>query len=160
MRATFPTLSDEMTDSGPASAHLGGSIPIFRIRNLEASISYYVEQLGFKVDWRTDGFASVSRDRASIMLCEGGQGHSGTWIWIGASDVDALYEELGQRGAKLRQPPTNYPWGSRECHIIDPDDHVIRFGADLKPGEPMGEWLDSEGRRWMPTADGGWSQSE
>ncbi|HMI58717.1 MAG TPA: hypothetical protein VK511_11740, partial [Gemmatimonadaceae bacterium] len=60
----------------------------------------------------------------------------------------------------LRFPPTNYPWGSRECQVSDPDGHVLRFGADLKTGEPMGAWMDGEGRKWMPKADGGWQAAE
>jgi hypothetical protein len=74
--------------------------------------------------------------------------------------VDALYEELRSRGALLRHPPTNYPWGSRECQISDPDGHVLRIAADLRPGEPMGEWLDGQGRRWLPLPDGGWRAGE
>ena len=135
-----------MTEIDRSAQHLGGAIPIFRVSNLEESISYYLDRLGFSVQWRTEGYASVTRDRTSIMLCEGGQGHSGTWIWIPARDVDALYEEFRQRGAKLRHPPTNHPWGSRECHVTDPDDHVLRFGADLKAGEPFGEFPPEEGR--------------
>jgi hypothetical protein len=90
------------------------------------------------------------------MLCQGDQGHAGTWLWISASDVDAPYAEFEKRGARLRHAPTNYPWGSRECQIMDPDEHVLRFGADLRAGEQMGEWLDGAGRRWLPTPDGGW----
>jgi len=151
--------SVETTSSAPP-ATLGGVIPLLRVENLDASIAYYVEQLGFHLQWRENPTASVTRDRTSLMLCEGDQGKPGTWLWISTSDVDALYEELGGRGAHLRFPPTNYPWGSRECQVSDPDGHVLRFGADLKTGEPMGAWMDGEGRKWMPKADGGWQAAE
>jgi hypothetical protein len=141
------------SDSKPVT---GGAIPILRVESLELSITYYITQLGFGEEWRSDGVASVRRDRTSIMLCEGDQGQRGTWLWISVSDVDALYAELASRGARLRHPPTNYPWGSRECQINDLDDHVLRFGADLKDGEPMGVWLDGSGRRWLPQPGGGW----
>ncbi|HEV7992872.1 MAG TPA: hypothetical protein VGP25_13660 [Gemmatimonadaceae bacterium] len=45
-------------------------------------------------------------------------------------------------------------------HVTDPDGHVLRFGADLREGEPMGEWLDGSGRRWQPTVDGGWRSAD
>jgi uncharacterized glyoxalase superfamily protein PhnB len=125
---------------------LGGVVPILRIASLDTSIGYYVEQLGFALQWRFEPAASVKRDGASVMLVEGAQGHPGTWLWISTDDADALYAEFGRRGARLRHPPTNYPWGSRECQVTDPDGHVLRFGSDLRPGEPMGDWLDDEGQ--------------
>lgn len=139
---------------------LGGVIPILRVERLDTSVSYYLEHLGFSLQWRAGGMASVARDRTSLMLCEGDQGHAGTWVWIAATDVDALYAELRDRGARLRHAPANYPWGSRECQVTDPDGHVLRFGADLKPGEPLGEWIDGQGIRWLPQPDGQWRAIE
>ena len=141
-------------------ATTGGAIPILRVTSLETSVEYYQTQLGFSLEWQSGKVASVKRDRTSIMLSEGDQGQSGTWLWISASDVDALYAECESRGARLRHAPANYPWGSRECQISDPDGHVLRFGADLRAGEPMGEWLDGAGRRWLPLPGGGWESAE
>jgi hypothetical protein len=42
------------------------------------------------------------------MLSGLGQGHSGTWVWIGVNNADALREEFLAKGARLRHPPTNY----------------------------------------------------
>lgn len=147
-------------DAAWIRVNLGPAIPIFRVNNLDASVAYYVERLGFKIQWRDDPLASVGRDRTSIMLSEGDQGHSGTWVWIASDDVDELYNELSARGARLRHPPTNYPWGSRECQVTDPDGHVLRFGAESDAGDPLGEWLDGKGRRWMPQPDGTWRAVE
>jgi catechol 2,3-dioxygenase-like lactoylglutathione lyase family enzyme len=63
-------------------------IPILRVEDLEVSRRYYIEMLGFSLDWETVGMISVSRDHKSIMLCEGGQGQRGTWLWIGVDDAD------------------------------------------------------------------------
>jgi uncharacterized glyoxalase superfamily protein PhnB len=146
--------------SAMTHATLGGVVPILRVASLAKSIDYYVAQLGFELQWRGEGMASVGRDRTSVMLCEGDQGHAGTWLWIAANDVDALYAELKGRGARLRHEPANYPWGSRECQVLDLDGHVLRFGADLRDGEPMGVWVDGTGRRWQPTPSGGWQPAD
>ena len=146
--------------AAPSSTKLGAAVPIFRVEQLDLSITYYVEQLGFELQWRSGSVASVGRDRTSIMLSEGDQGASGTWVWIAASNVDELYAELHTRGAHLRHPPTNYPWGSRECQVMDLDGHVLRFGAESRPGEPFGEWMDGKGRRWIPQSDGSWCAGE
>ena len=154
-------MSDSLNSTRPAAqATIGGVIPILRVNDLDASIAYYLEKLGFHLQWRGGSVASVARDRTALMLAEGDQGKPGTWLWLSTSDVDALYAELSERGAILRNPPTNYPWESRECQISDPDGHVLRFGANLKANEPMGAWLDGDGRRWLHEPDGRWRAAE
>jgi len=49
----------------------------------------------------------VTRDGAGIYLSQGGQGHPGTWAWIGVEDVGQLYQEYQTSGAKLRGAPRN-----------------------------------------------------
>jgi len=109
-------------------------IPILRVESVAASIRFYVDVLGFKVDWggeHESTFASVSRDHRAIMLCEGDQGQPGTWIWIGVEDIEPLFAEYKTKGAKFREQPTNYPW-AYEMKIEDPDGHVLRFGSDSR----------------------------
>jgi len=131
-----------------------GVCPILRVKSLSASVDYYVKILGFKVDWGypDDGssfFASVSRGACHIFLSEGDQGNPGTWVWVGVQDADALLAEYQQTGAKIRHPPTNYPWAC-EMQVEDLDGNVLRFGSDSKKNEPFGEWLDMYGKCWPP----------
>ena len=143
---------------GPAPVHFEGTTPILRVADVAASIDHYVKVLGFKLDWGTEGyFASVSRGRSSIFLCQGDQGHPGTWVWIGVEDVDRLLEEYTQKGAKVRHPPTNYPWAC-EMQIEDLDGNVLRMGSEPKPGVPEGEWLDMNGVRWIKNPAGGYQR--
>lgn len=151
-------MADETT--GNDAVRVGGIVPILRVADFDASVRYYVDVLGFEADWHDGRFGSVSRGRTSLMLSEGAQGHAGTWVWIAVSDADALHAELLDRGATIRNPPTDYPWGSRELHVFDPDGHVLRFGAESRPGAPLGAWLDEEGVRWMPQPDGSWRRVE
>lgn len=107
-------------------------IPILNVKNLSESIRFYTDTLGFKVDWGgEDGstMASVSRDRCSIMLCEGSQGQPGTWIWIGVENISPLYEEYKKKGIHFFEEPTNYPW-AYEMRIADPNRHILRFGSE------------------------------
>jgi catechol 2,3-dioxygenase-like lactoylglutathione lyase family enzyme len=108
--------------------------PILRVNSLQVSIRFYVDVLGFRVNWGAeDGstFASVSRDGRSIMLAEGEQGQRGTWLWIGVEDIEPLFVDYKAKGVKFREPPTNYPW-AYEMKIEDPDGHVLRLGSDSK----------------------------
>lgn len=140
----------------------GGAIPILRVRDMAASVRYYTEVLGFKVDWGFPSedhsfFASVSRGRCHLFLSEGDQGHFGTWVWIDGKDVEPLHEELKAAGAKIRNPPTNYEW-ALEMQVEDPDGNVLRFGSDPKKDEPFGPWLDMDGVRWVKIEGGGYKK--
>jgi len=115
--------------------HFENSAPVFRVQNMQASLRFYVDSLGFKnAPWGGDDFTHVSRDRAGLYLCQGGQGRGGAWAWIGVKDVDQLHEEYKRRGVPIRMAPTNFSW-ALEMHVEDPDANVIRFGSDSKPGE-------------------------
>ena len=107
-------------------------VPILRVTSLAASLRYYVEVLGFRLDWGGEEnaeMASVSRDGHAIMLCQGSQGQPGTWIWIGVEDVDPLFAQFRSAGARFLQDPTNRPW-AYEMQLLDPDGHVLRFGSE------------------------------
>jgi catechol 2,3-dioxygenase-like lactoylglutathione lyase family enzyme len=134
--------------------------PILRVESLQTSLDYYVNVLGFKIDWQEPGImGSVSRGRSNIMLCEGDQGHPGAWVWIGVGDIEPLFQEYSAKGAKVRHPPTNYHW-AYEMQIEDPDGNVLRFGSDPKPDQPVGPWLDMRGVLWGKSPDGGWRRQQ
>ena len=141
--------------AGPASNTFDGATPIFCVKNVPVSVEYYVNVLGFKVDWQSGypgsapGFASVSRGRCHIFLCEQDQGNPGAWTWIGVTDTDSLEAEFRPKGAKIRNPPTNYPW-AYEMQVEDPDGNVLRFGAEPKKDQPFGLFRDMHGRLWPP----------
>lgn len=146
--------------SGNEVTALEGVTPILRVRSLPDSIDHYVNILGFKVDWQDPGIiASVSRGRCGIFLCEGDQGNPGSWLWIGVGDVESLFKEYTTKGAKVRHPPTNYPW-AYEMQIEDPDGNVLRFGSEPNPDQALGQWLDMRGGRWVKSSDGDWMRVE
>jgi predicted enzyme related to lactoylglutathione lyase len=121
-----------MKGNNPARVHFEGSQPILRVENMEASLRFYVDLLGFEnAIWGNDDFTSVTRDGAGLYLCRRDQGGGGAWVWIGVDDVERLHEECKARGLKVRLPPTNRPW-AREMLIEDPDSNVLRFGSEPK----------------------------
>jgi predicted lactoylglutathione lyase len=137
----------------------GGVTPILRVKDLAASVSYYVSALGFKVKWgfpeaQKSFFASITRGQCNLFLSEGDQGHPGSWVWIDGKDVDVLYQEFLATGAKIRNPPTNYEW-ALEMQVEDLDGNILRFGSDPRKDEPFGPWLDMNGDRWVRLEDGG-----
>lgn len=126
-----------MADINATKTNFENSTPILSVSDLVVSVNHYVEKLGFaSAGWGNDIFTSVTRDRAGLYLCQGGQGRPGTWVWIGVNDVAALYEEYRASGARILRPPQNYPWAF-EMHVEDPDGHVLRFGSGSKIDKPF-----------------------
>ncbi len=119
-----------MAATSPDRVRFEVSQPILRVENMQASLRFYVDALGFEnVSWGTDDFTSVSRDQAAIYLCRGDQGRGGAWVWIGVEDAEKLHQELLARGVTIRLPPTNYPW-ALEMQVEDPDGNVLRLGSE------------------------------
>jgi hypothetical protein len=117
--------------------------PILAVRNVGASIAYYMEKLNFTSWWgweQLPTFGGVRREGIEIFFCQDCQGNPGAWMSVWVDDVDALYEEFKERMAEIRQPPTKFPWGVREMNVGDPGGHRLRFSmATHQPddGRPL-----------------------
>jgi catechol 2,3-dioxygenase-like lactoylglutathione lyase family enzyme len=126
----------------------GSPMPVFRVRDVDASIAYYVERLGFQLRWRAGAaFACVSREQCSIFLTDDNQSQPRMWIWIGVQDVRSLHAQYVTSGAKVRNPPENFEW-ALEMQVEDLDGNVLRIGSDPETEKPLGVWRDADGIRW------------
>jgi catechol 2,3-dioxygenase-like lactoylglutathione lyase family enzyme len=123
-------------------------MPVFRVQNVEASVAYYVNALGFELRWGgSDGFACVARGKCSIFLTHDHQSQPRMWVWIGVQDVRALHSQYVASGAKIRNPPENFEW-ALEMQVEDLDGNVLRLGSDPEEGKPLGVFRDADGVRW------------
>jgi catechol 2,3-dioxygenase-like lactoylglutathione lyase family enzyme len=107
-----------------------GAVPILNVKNLAASIEYYVNKLGFEKKWEWPSFAAVGRGKVEIFLCQGGQGRPGVWVSIFMEDAMPLYDEYKKSGAIIKEPPMNFPWGMCEFLVEDLDGHIFRMGGE------------------------------
>jgi catechol 2,3-dioxygenase-like lactoylglutathione lyase family enzyme len=125
--------------------------PIFNVADVEASLRFYVEKLGFTIPWRFDEdgrafVAQVDRQGCSIIL-------SGKWtekigkglLFISlnvepptpAAEIvalDGLRAELEARGVAVKDGW----WGYRLLVIDDPDGNQLLFNYsnETAPSEP------------------------
>ena len=121
--------------------------PILNVSNMEESFAWF-EKLGWKKLWdwgEPPGFGGVGNGEVEIFLCLNGQGsrggpmpqdawesNGGTWVtwWLAlAADVDAAHQQALAQGVTVTWPPTDMPWGVRECHLRHPDGHTFRVSA-------------------------------
>lgn len=117
--------------------------PLLRVTDIERSIAFYRDQLGFDVvgDAKSDGrifWCRLKRGGASIMLQQAeaedgpaaGRGR-GVGFYFVCDDADAIYAELTGRGLKLK-PPTTADYGMRQVFVPEPDGYSICFESQIK----------------------------
>ena len=113
--------------------------PVFAVADPLAAAAYYANKLGFVIKGNpVKEYAIVSRDAHEIHFIDrhssdpisdsGDRG--GAYMLV--IDPDALYEELIQRGASIKYPPTDQSYGLRDFAIIDPYGYWVCFGTRLK----------------------------
>ena len=53
------------------------------------------------------------------------------FTYLHEDDVDALHAEFVRRGAIIRQPPVDRPWGMREMAVATPDGDRMMIGQKI-----------------------------
>ena len=113
-------------------ANLSRIAPELPVSNLEESINYYQQQLGFQLATQMSDYAIVERDQIAIHLFQDDtRKHTPVGIHIFTHDLEPLHAELEQRGAHLSQKILRKPWGNRDFRVKDV------FGNELKFTEPL-----------------------
>jgi catechol 2,3-dioxygenase-like lactoylglutathione lyase family enzyme len=114
--------------------------PIVGARDLEASIQFYVDRLGFTLAFRDGGsptnYVGLRRDGVELhMQFQHEDEMSVLRLRIRVDDPDALLDEYRAKGVAVAAPLQNKPWGSREFALYDLDGNALMFYRRLAPGE-------------------------
>jgi catechol 2,3-dioxygenase-like lactoylglutathione lyase family enzyme len=125
-----------------ANRNLASIRPNFIVKDLQTSIAYYRERLGFQLDFQgpDEGpfWAGVSRDGIGIMLKEVGAevlpipNHTRhEWApadaHIYSMDPDALFDEFSRRGASFRKTLSFVEAGLWGFTVTDADGYLLLF---------------------------------
>jgi len=125
-----------------AGRNLAAINPFFIVKDLQASISHYVERFGFQLDFQGPDadpyYGRVSRDGIGIMLKailpdvlpQPNHTRHGWARWdafIYTLDPDALFHELRQRGASFVQELSFIDDGLWGFEVTDADGYVLAF---------------------------------
>ena len=118
----------------PETLRLRSLEPGFTVGDLEKSIRFYTEVLGFIVGerWTHEGVLRGVLLKAGA--CEIGLSQDdwakgrdrkkgeGMRIWCSTvQDVDALAARIKAAGGRLTEEPKDQPWGARSLSVNDPD---------------------------------------
>lgn len=114
--------------------HLHAPIPILRIFAEEPARAFYLDFLGFTVDWEhrfepgTPVYLQVRRGATVLHLSEHfGDATPGSTVFVPVNGIDTLQAELTSRNYKYSRPQvSDMPWG-RQMEIPDPFGNRLRF---------------------------------
>ena len=124
-------------------ANLNFISPFFIVSNVDDSVAFYVDKLGFEVRYigpeDDHFFAIVGRENVSIMLKAIAKDikpvpnytrHSwAPWdAYINVVYPDVLFEEYDSGGVTFRQPIHDNSDGLRGFEVADADGYVLFFG--------------------------------
>lgn len=123
----------------PEQMKLKPAIPLFRIFDDQLARRFYVDWLGFHIDWEhrfsddAPRYIQISRDSLVIHLTEHhGDGSPGAKILVHVDDVEALHRELSTRPNPNMNPGIeDAPWHAKVMEVTDPFGNRICFNESL-----------------------------
>jgi uncharacterized glyoxalase superfamily protein PhnB len=115
----------------------GRTTPILRIYDEAKAKEFYVDFLGFAVEWEhrfEDGtplYMQVAKDECVIHLSEHyGDSSPGAAVRIETTELDAFHQQLAEKKYKYARPGVQQtPWGTREMSIRDPFGNRLIFAT-------------------------------
>src|SRR5664279_3522483 len=128
-----------------SSLSLNDTSPGITVNDLEKSIAWYTDVVGFAIDerWEQDGkLMGVSLQAGDVTFMIGQddwkkgrdrkKGEGFRLYCRTNQDIDALAAKIVARGGVLDQEPKDQPWGTREFALVDPDGFKITIAKEKK----------------------------
>jgi hypothetical protein len=116
-------------------------IPILRIFDTAKAREFYVDFLGFAVDWehRFDDAAplymQVSRNGLTLHLSEHhGDACPGSTVFVWMTGLEDYHREISEKGYRYLRPGLERTFYNSLCmEVTDPFQNRIRFNEELAP---------------------------
>lgn len=122
------------------------TIPLLRIFSEAKAKEFYVDFLGFAVDWehrfepRAPLYMQVSRGNCVLHLTEHhGDCCPGSTAFVRMTGIEEFHREISAKGYAFMRPGIELaPWGAKCMEVIDPFGNRIRFNEYIKTADPTG----------------------
>ena len=117
------------------------AIPTFRILDYEKAKEFYVEFLGFNVDWEhrfgenAPIYMQVSKSDLVLHLSENERFKSGMIVFVETTGIENFHDELSKKtGGNLIPDISITGWNTRQMEIADPFGNLLRFNESSRQG--------------------------
>lgn len=138
-------MSEEMKRKQPENLRLRAIAPALTATDLEASLDFYENVLGFWVADRIveDGVlvaASLQAGDVDFLIGqddfskgrERTKGVGFSLYCVTVQDIDEMAASIKARGIELNHEPTDQPWGTRDFSVTDPDGFKLTFSSPME----------------------------
>jgi predicted enzyme related to lactoylglutathione lyase len=111
--------------------------PILPVVDIDSTLRFYQEVLGFGVLLRSESYGICQRDGGRIQFTKAAEGvmekvRGHLEIYLEVTDVDSLWAQVEAASGPYRtKPPHDRPYGMREFHLTDPNDCLIFVGQPI-----------------------------
>lgn len=108
-------------------------IPKIFYAQLSDGVAFFVDALGFDIEFQSADIVVVSRGGAKAYLVHSVEdaARERPELAIETDDVEAVYREMHARAPQLLHPNANTvalkPWGAREFAMLDPTTVCVNF---------------------------------
>lgn len=103
--------------------------PNLLVRDIEKSIAFYRDVLGFEVRnaFEDGSFALLAKGLAEVALVTSDDPpYAEAYLYV--RGVDDLHERCQEAGCHIERALVEHPWGLRDFVVRDPDGHLIGVG--------------------------------
>jgi catechol 2,3-dioxygenase-like lactoylglutathione lyase family enzyme len=114
------------------------AIPTFRILDYQTTVSFYVDFLGFKIDWEhrflpTDPvYMQISKNGLVLHLSENKRFDTKAYVFVETRRIKEFHKELIERNpAKKIQDIVFTNWQTMQLEIEDPLGNLLRFNENI-----------------------------
>jgi uncharacterized glyoxalase superfamily protein PhnB len=116
---------------------LTGVVPMLRTHDLDATIAFYHDLLGFQCASRMEGWAALQNGGVEIMIATPNAHEpfakpvfTGS-LYFHADDLDACWLQVKNK-AEVVYPIEDFDYGMREFAIRDNNGYLLQFGTPLE----------------------------
>ena len=109
------------------------AIPVFHVQDIESSVRFYTEVLGFAQGFRYGTYVGLKLGECEIHICppgDVGPRTGGGNAYVICDEVDDYFSKVMAAGAKPKSKPTDRRYGMRDFVVFDPDGNQLSFGCD------------------------------
>lgn len=130
---------------GNGGLALSSASPSFTVNDLQKSLAWYRDMVGFDVEetWDNEGKVvgvSLRAGDVSFMIGQDDwkkgrdrkKGEGFRIFCLTKKSVDALAERIESKGGKLDHGPTDQSWGVRDISLTDPDGFKITIANEKR----------------------------